>query len=52
MNKLGKDPAIALMPVFQMSFDNPRSIVVYVLNRLVWEINEWNIVEIPLRFVE
>lgn len=52
MNELGKDPTIALMRIFQMSLDYTCSIVVYVLNRLVWEINKWNIIEIPLRLVE
>lgn len=52
MDELGDDPAMAFMRPFDVPLDNAGAIVVDGLEERVWDVNEGDVVQVPLRVVE
>lgn len=48
MNELRNDPSMAFVRPFYVALNHRSSIVVNILNGLVWDIDKWDVVEIPI----
>ena len=52
MYEFGEKPALTLVTILQVSLDDCCPVIIDILHRFIWKVNEWDIVQKPLRVIK